>query len=303
MKPSKKTDNSWSLYLIPDRPDMAPFRWTIKKRRVVWILTFFGGVFLFMALISIHYFVLLSRYKDASAKAGQYDTLKSEFETTRRYSFRLQNEIDELNRTIQKLKMMAGVLTGQIVPSSLGVGGDSRGNRMPSLPENLMEQRWVLAENQQRVDTLKAQLDTVVKSFQQKSVALSATPSILPVFGYMISGFGTRIDPFTGAPEFHEGVDISAPYGTPVVASADALVLQAGYESGFGNLVVLDHGLGIYTYYAHLSKILVKGMDRVRRWQIVGLVGSSGRSTAPHLHYEIRYKDTPLNPMYFMISK
>ncbi len=125
---------------------------------------------------------------------------------------------------------------------------------------------------------------------------LSSFPSEWPVPGKVVSGYGMRPSPWTGKKEFHSGLDIPNPVGTPVHAPGDAVVETAGVKKGNGRYVVLDHGEEITTQYAHLSKILVKDGERVRKGQPIGLVGSSGRSTGPHLHYEVRVKGIPIDP-------
>ena len=125
-------------------------------------------------------------------------------------------------------------------------------------------------------------------------------PTIWPLLGRLLSPFGTRTDPFSEEGAFHKGVDISAATGTPVHATADGIVIFSEFLSGYGRLVVVDHGDGFHTYYAHLSKFWVRAGQEVRRGDSVGLVGSSGKVTAPHLHYEVRIGGTPMNPIRYM---
>jgi murein DD-endopeptidase MepM/ murein hydrolase activator NlpD len=135
-----------------------------------------------------------------------------------------------------------------------------------------------------------------LRRFQQRSMQ----PSLWPVEGRLQGGFGNRLDPFSGEGAYHKGVDITAPYGTPVRATADGVVTHAGWWGGYGRLVIVDHGGGIETYYAHLSRIDVLEGSEVRRGEIVGRIGSSGRSTSPHLHYEVRVGRSPVNPIRFL---
>jgi len=131
-----------------------------------------------------------------------------------------------------------------------------------------------------------------------------AVPSDKPLrTAEFTSGFGSRDDPFRHGAAFHPGIDLAAPYGTPVYATADGTVVRAGWNSGgYGNLVEVDHGRGIITRYGHMSAVLVHPGDRVTRGQQVGRVGSTGRSTGNHLHYEVRIDDSPVNPIPFMRS-
>ena len=125
---------------------------------------------------------------------------------------------------------------------------------------------------------------------------ISSFPSDWPVQGQVVSGFGMRASPWTGAQEFHAGLDIPKPVGTPVHAPGDAVVESAGDRGGKGRTITLDHGQEITTEYAHLSKILVSEGEPVRRGQRIGLVGNTGKSTGPHLHYEVRIKGIPVDP-------
>ena len=125
-------------------------------------------------------------------------------------------------------------------------------------------------------------------------------PSIWPVHGQVMSGFGERLDPLDGEGAFHAGMDIAAPTGTDVIASADGIVLSAGPDAGYGNSVLIDHGYGIQTRYGHLSHVEVVVGQEVKRGQIIGEVGMTGRATGPHLHYEVHVQDTPVNPAKYM---
>jgi murein DD-endopeptidase MepM/ murein hydrolase activator NlpD len=134
------------------------------------------------------------------------------------------------------------------------------------------------------------------------AMATSASiPSIWPVAGIMRGGFGSRRNPFGGDSfEFHKGQDISAPSGTSVIATADGVVVTAGWQRGYGRVVYVDHGNGISTRYGHLSRIDVAVGQVIKRGEQLGLVGSSGRSTAPHLHYEVRINGAPANPIDYL---
>ncbi|HET9743943.1 MAG TPA: M23 family metallopeptidase [Terriglobales bacterium] len=127
-------------------------------------------------------------------------------------------------------------------------------------------------------------------------VRIAAAPSLWPVEGMVSSSFGERIDPFNGEGAFHTGIDISAPFGTPIIAPADGVVDSTSYINGYGRAIILDHGHGITTLYGHLSGFAVADGESVHRGDVIGFVGSSGRSTGSHLHYEVRIHNTPVNP-------
>ncbi len=127
-----------------------------------------------------------------------------------------------------------------------------------------------------------------------------ATPSLWPVRGRITAGFGERMDPFTGEDEFHKGIDIAAPTGTPVRVAADGILFHAGPAGTYGNEALIDHGYGVTTKYAHLSAVYVKVGEQVTRGQIIGTVGVTGRTTGPHLHYEVLVHGDAVNPVTYL---
>jgi murein DD-endopeptidase MepM/ murein hydrolase activator NlpD len=130
----------------------------------------------------------------------------------------------------------------------------------------------------------------------------AATPSIWPVQGWVSSPFGARTSPFTGKREFHKGLDISAPNGTPIYAPAKGNVIFTGRDGGYGLSMMIDHGSGIKTRYAHLHSIAIKRGQKVTRGELIAYVGNTGRSTGPHLHYEVRLNGVPVNPMRYVLN-
>jgi murein DD-endopeptidase MepM/ murein hydrolase activator NlpD len=125
-------------------------------------------------------------------------------------------------------------------------------------------------------------------------------PSLWPVLGRLLSPFGRRTDPFSGQGAFHTGVDLSSPVGTPIKAAADGVVVHAEWFGAYGRLVIIEHGNGMQTYYAHMSRFDVIAGQEIRRGQVLGRTGASGRVTSPHLHYEVRQGGTPINPYIFL---
>ena len=144
---------------------------------------------------------------------------------------------------------------------------------------------------------IEHRLASVRTDVERRQALASATPSIWPIAGWISSGFGTRRDPFTGAQDFHPGLDISGQTGQPIVAPADGTVTGAAYQGNYGNLVTIDHGFGLSTRYGHLSRFAVTPGQAVRRGDVIGYVGSTGRSTSPHLHYEVLVNGQLTNPL------
>ena len=129
---------------------------------------------------------------------------------------------------------------------------------------------------------------------------LTSTPSLWPVIGHLTASFGERMDPFSGEGAFHTGVDIASQYGDAVRVTADGVVIEAGDRAGYGRLVVVDHGFGVTTWYGHLSSFNVMVGEQIKRGDTIGNVGVSGRSTGPHVHYEVRINGAPVNPMRYL---
>ncbi len=196
---------------------------------------------------------------------------------------RLQ-EISQLSDPARKLSLDAPAL---------------RDPRLPADPVRLTSQLDRLSSE---AEVQSEELNTLTGYFEDRKALLASAPAIWPVRGWVTSDFGWRVDPFTGQRELHEGLDIANQEGTPVLATADGTVVYAAPDDGYGNVIVLDHGFGIKTRYAHLSKIDVRIGQRVQRGQTIGQIGDTGRATGPHLHYEVRVNGAAVNPRKFILE-
>jgi murein DD-endopeptidase MepM/ murein hydrolase activator NlpD len=183
------------------------------------------------------------------------------------------------------------------VVKSRAMGGAPMSVVEPMLKSGLGSTDSTLGVLSDLLGVMSSRLDSVRDSVERRHALASATPSIWPVAGWVNSFFGTRKDPFNDTTAFHPGLDIAAEYGVPVLATADAKVESAGYYGAYGNMVTLDHGFGITTKYGHLSRIAVMTNQHVKRGDVIGYVGSTGRSTGAHLHYEIWMNGHLANPM------
>jgi len=184
------------------------------------------------------------------------------------------------------------------IVKSRAMGGGAAGSLGgPALGAAFTSPDSVLGVLRDLLGTIGNRLDSVRSGVERRQALAAATPSIWPVPGWLSSAYGTRRDPFTGDPDFHPGLDISADAGQPVHATADGTVASAGPNGSYGNLVTLDHGYGISTRYGHLSRFAVSGGQQVHRGDVIGYVGSTGRSTSPHLHYEILVNGRLTNPL------
>lgn len=204
---------------------------------------------------------------------------------------KLQNQLSSYEDRTRDLAIVAGVESlGDGVEAGIGGSAPEEASR-PDLPRL-----------QARAELLDNVLDTVEKRLEQRMRWISSTPAITPVRGILTSAFGYRADPLTHGRGNHQGIDIAAGYGQPVHASGDGLVLVAGDQGGLGKAVFLAHGYGVTTRYGHMSAINVRPGQRVKRGDVIGKVGNTGRSTGPHLHYEVRVDGEPLNPIGYMLD-
>jgi murein DD-endopeptidase MepM/ murein hydrolase activator NlpD len=186
----------------------------------------------------------------------------------------------------------------------LGIGGPEQ-KTYPNLSETVMKAYSAKSD----IDALlrlarfeKEKYEEVYDVLAEKKSILDHTPSILPTRGYRTRGFGMKYDPFTGYKQFHSGIDIANKTGTPVYATADGVVRFAGRSGGLGKLITINHGYGYQSRYGHLSKIKVQRGQKVRRGDLIGLMGSTGYSTGPHLHYEVLKQGKSVKPLEYILN-
>jgi murein DD-endopeptidase MepM/ murein hydrolase activator NlpD len=217
--------------------------------------------------------------------------LKEENQRAKSEYDQLQSRLAVLDTNQRKVAEVLGVSRNPDFSKDIGRGGPDGETNM-----NDIEAKTAALESQMRY---------IKDVFDRNQIKLASTPSGWPVRGYITDGFGNRRNPFGGASyENHAGLDIATNYGTAIEATADGRVIFAGMYGGYGNVVVIDHGYGVTTRYGHMSQINVKMGQAVTRGKMIGAVGSTGRSTAPHCHYEVRLHDRPVNPLnYISISK
>jgi murein DD-endopeptidase MepM/ murein hydrolase activator NlpD len=241
-------------------------------------------------------FGFVASYARMVWKVANYNALKTEADSMRARYQNLQKVVRETNVQMASLQLYAkevsvayGIKQKLEGPSDIS----SEGKMVPSYAESLQEYNYLVNADKLAISNRRS----------RRFGGLKAPPSLWPVEGRLMDGFAHRTDPFSGEGSFHKGVDITAPTGTNVRTTADGVVVQAEMVAGgYGRLIIVDHGGGFQTYYAHLSKILVHAGQELRRGEVIGLVGSSGRTTAPHLHYEVRVGGTPMNPYRYLAN-
>ncbi len=207
---------------------------------------------------------------------------------------RMAARIEDLEVQMRRLAVLAGA--EPVAPRMAGLGGGANGASGYDYVARRLED---LSGRMAALDRQGVALERVMRD---KSRLMASTPSIWPVRGYLSSGYGSRADPFTGEIAPHYGIDISADTGTPVRVTADGVVIDVGNSSTFGRFVVVSHGFGRVTRYAHLSRTLVRRSQRLLRGAHVGEVGNTGRSRSPHLHYEVWVDERSQNPLDFIVD-
>ncbi len=247
---------------------------------------------------------LTESYARMLLKVSNYNDVRADREALRTKYRLLEKVVNQTNTQLTSLETLAsevavtyGFGKTQQPPTPIGtvnapVGADPLAGYSASLYAfNLIERASMIPSHSAAV------LGLLSNPLEQPS----DIPYLWPVRGEVTAGFGERLDPFSGEGAFHSGIDIAAPEGTPVRAAADGIVLHAGPgEPGYGNDVLIDHGWGITTKYAHLRRIFVVEGQEVKQGQVIGSVGMTGRTTGPHLHYEVLVHRTPVNPAKFL---
>lgn len=253
----------------------------VSKRSV----TIFCVAISLVALATAYGLYGLTRHAAHLRTEFENQQLRAENERQRQELEKLNNRVEKVEDTSRKLAEKSGVVeTGSVLPGSGG----------PELPLDEMALETLAA----KMTRLEEDMSAYEAILRQRGY----TPTLWPVEGTLEGGFGGRRNPFGGGGyEFHSGQDIEAPWGAPVVSGAAGRISFVGWQNGYGQIVIVDHGGGLSTRYGHLSHIDVQLDQPVSRGQLLGKVGSTGRSTGPHLHYEVRIKDQAVNPLPYLL--
>lgn len=310
---NRNKGRSYSIIVVSDATS-ANKEFSVSLKLIRQVIIGFSVLLLFFGFVIFHYLTIT---------LDKQEMKRLQYENTDK-----QNKINELTATVSSLNqkvvsmeetkeriMVAMGLTSPLALKEVGSGGGPSESvidqSFDSLPVNnidlkpkpsesgILETARKIEENAgEIVDTLRF----IESTIEKQKIRLAATPAIWPTRGYITDGFGWRIHPFTGTREFHNGIDIATQHGNKIIAPADGTVLVADYRDFYGNLIIIDHGFGYMTRYGHLANFNVKEGQRVKRWDVIGFVGNTGRSTSPHLHYEVRHFDKPINPHNYILD-
>ena len=302
---------SKKYYTVLIVPDDSPK--TRKLRVPLWILTRSAVVFAVLLLgaiaATVHYFQVVGEITENKILRDENVQLRSDLKRIRERIAHIGSTLDRVERFDQRLRAIT-LLSDPERHLAIGPVGmaDADDRDSPSArvmlgePEDPAALRSKLDALSAEAARQEASLQELQAYFEDQKSLLASTPSVWPVRGWVTSDFGPRLDPFTAERIMHKGLDIAAAHGTPIVSPSDGMVIFAGVEGGYGKVLVLDHGYGVKTRFAHMADIEVKVGDRVKRGDHVGLLGNTGRSTGPHLHYEVRVNGVPENPRKFILE-
>jgi murein DD-endopeptidase MepM/ murein hydrolase activator NlpD len=265
------------------------------------------------AILSVTFF--FCDYIQVKKKAYEVARLREQTEAQRSQIHFFSSKIEELEKQVSKLKdfdkkirIIANLERGQDPTPFMGMGGPSPSDLREKL-KGEKDEKGLVHQMKADVERLQSEatsgemsLSELEKVLQAKKEILVHTPSIWPVQGWVTSDFGFRTNPFTGLTQMHEGVDISNRPGTVVVAPGNGFVSDIGSDWVHGKFLVISHGFGMTTRYSHLNKALVKAGQKVKRGDKIAEVGTSGKTTGPHLHYEVKLNGIPVNPMRYILN-
>jgi murein DD-endopeptidase MepM/ murein hydrolase activator NlpD len=268
-------------------------------------------------LAGVGYFAwVFHGYLDLRAKMPRLAQLEKENQFQRNQFLHLAKRINTMTKKVgtleaadHRLRVMVNMETSEDNGgSNKGVGGpdpvvlDPRYGVHQTHKDLVRKMHLSLDNLNEEIAYGKEQKAELEKFLEKQKTLLASTPSIWPTKGWLSSDFGYRTSPFTGEREFHKGIDISTRINAPILAPADGIVTFVGWDHGYGKSILISHGHGIVTRYAHLQKALVKKNMRVERGDTIALVGSTGRSTGPHLHYEVHLNGMAVNPLRYILN-
>ncbi len=276
---------------------------------------FFVGALLFLVCVGISLAWVIKDYRSVRidiprlARLQKENSLQKDQIASLTEKIRIiRKRLGELNDFDRKLRTMVNLDPTEDGPHFFGMGGSDPSSTSPLGAAEKLNRKLVRSMHRS-LDDIEAEISVQIRERadllaylnQQKSL-LACTPSIWPTKGWISSDFGYRISPFTNEREFHKGLDICNKKGAPILSPADGVVSSVETDPGYGRNITISHGYGLVTKYAHLDKVDVKKGQAVKRGQEIALVGNTGRTTGPHLHYEVHLKGVPVNPLRYILN-
>lgn len=275
----------------------------------------FKIIFYLMAFVFFSATFFICDYIQLKKKALRLTQLRQETDIQKSQIQFFSSRIEDLERQLstlkdfdQKIRIIANLEKEGENFSIVGVGGPTPSDIRDKLQSG-QDEKGLMHQMRSDVERLKSEamsreesLSELERLLQSKKEMLIHTPSIWPTTGWVTSGFGFRTNPFTGLTQMHEGLDISNRLGTPIIAPANGIISDIGNDSVHGKMVVISHGFGMTTSYSHLSKATVRVGQKVKRGDKIAEIGLTGRTTGPHLHYEVKLNGIPVNPLRHILN-
>jgi murein DD-endopeptidase MepM/ murein hydrolase activator NlpD len=298
----------------------APARQICASKTTLRLVgVFLSACFAFIAFVVYDYIQLKRTTAHLQTREVRLTSELSEIQTQRKQIQEFANEINTLkahlvalNSFEQKIRIIANIEKTDESANIFGIGGsvpEDLDTRLPLMEKHnsLIRDMHDQIDQLNRASTQQTQeFESLLKSLEDQQNLLASTPAIRPISGsevsWITSRFGYRVSPFTGQREFHQGFDISTRNGTSILATADGVVSFVGSKGLMGKTVIIDHGHGLVTRYGHCQKFLKKRGEKVKRWEPIALVGNTGRSTGPHVHYEVLFNGIPVNPEKYILN-
>lgn len=273
-----------------------------------------GGAFLAVALVVfladyVSMNVIRQRYKSLTRETAEQKVKIADYEKSIN---QLQATISNFENYTKKLNVMVGLKSPDVLKAPAGLGGgaseaeaaDSGGSVAASGPQALPQ--GSIQSLIQKAQSVESNLNSLVSISESTRLQLATTPSIMPTAGWLSSPYAMRTDPFTGNWQMHWGIDISTNEGNPIVATADGIVIKVQKDKYLGNNVTISHGNGITTVYGHMKDMktrVVREGQSVKRGEVIGYVGQTGKAVGPHVHYEVHRDGKPVNPYFFILEE
>lgn len=305
-KKSTKKVEYFTVMILPG-PNSRVRKFSISK-------TLLKNIAISVAVVAVISTGMLIEYFRMQNQMGELNSLRAETVQHRQELkafagsiIDMRSKMDQIKELDDKLRKLAHIKDGRKSRQVLGIGGSKETPEISLDDIGSKSHGEVMDQMRSELDGLaedaKVQatsMNRLADFFEHRNSILAVTPNIWPVRGFLTSTFGYRMSPITGHRQFHEGLDIANRIGAPVVAPSAGTVAEVGYQAGYGRFVKIQHGFGMVTLYGHLSKQIARPGQRVKRGQLIGLVGNSGSSTGPHLHYEVRINGMPTNPKKYL---